>query len=262
MKRSVWTVGLILFLLGGLALAATADPAKAGPPRQVTYATPTALPDGRVLYKVQAGDTCLRIELLTGVKIQELQRLNNLDQNCTLKQGVDLLLAVITPTVTPTFNPGATATPLLPTATPRLGTGEICVVLFADLNGNAVRETTEPPILGGAVSLADRSGVVSLTGTTTDNDAAPLCFKDVPEGEYNLSMAIPDGYNPTTTNNRPLKLIAGNRSLVDFGAQISGRPQTPSAAGGSRSPLLLIVGLVLLLGGAGLGVYFRLTRKN
>ena len=54
MKRTTWLFGLLLFALG--LLFGLARPAQAGPNPQVLYQTPTALPDGRVIYKVQAGD--------------------------------------------------------------------------------------------------------------------------------------------------------------------------------------------------------------
>jgi hypothetical protein len=263
MKR---TSSLIVFLILAVGLLfVLASPAQAGDPGQSAYSTPTALPDGRILYKVQAGDSCLRIELLTKVKVEQLRALNNLDINCSIQPDQELLLMVVTPSVTATANPNFTATPLLPTPTPKKGTGEICAVLFADVNGNAVRDADENPILGGAVSVTDRSGAVSKTGVTTDADT-PLCFKDIPEGEYNISMAVPDGYNPTTTTNYPLTLIAGNRSIVDFGAQISTKPAVNQNNGGSsgqggRSPILLVLGGILILGGIAVGIYFRVIKR-
>jgi hypothetical protein len=259
-SNSLW-IFLFTLLAAGL-LFSLVSPALAGRPAQVTYQTPTANADGRILYKVQPGDSCLRIELLTGVKTEQLRTLNKLDDACTLREGQELLLSVYVPTATATPNPLITNTPLLPTPTPKRGSGEICIILFADINGDAVREDTEAPVLGGAVSITDRAGAVSETGLTTDK-ADPLCFKDLPEGEYNISMAVPAGYNPTTTTNYPLKLLAGNRSIIDFGAQISVRQPPPdqTGEGSSRSPLLLVAGAVLILGGIGLAIYFALLRK-
>ena len=263
MKRNFWVL-FFLLITAGLFLG-LARPTAAAPQLQLAYQTPTALPDGRVIYKVQPGDSCLRIQLLTGVRIEQLRTLNKLDANCTIQPNQELLLAVVTNTATPTPNPKFTATPLLPTPTPKLGMGEICVVLFADVNGDAVRGDTESPILGGAVSVTDRAGTISKTGVTTDSDVS-LCFKDIPEGDYNISMAVPDGYNPTTTTNYPFKMLAGNRSIVDFGAQISTRPPVNPNPPGEvaptpRSPLLLILGGVLILAGIGVAVYFRVIRR-
>jgi LysM repeat protein len=261
MKRTISYLLLFLIMAAGL-LVTLATPTSASPQPQVAYQTPTALPDGRVIYKVQPGDSCLRIELLTGVKVEQLRSLNKLDAGCSIQPNQELLLTVLIVPPTATPNTGMTATPLLPTPSPKVGTGEICVTLFADINGDAVRGDTESPILGGAVSVTDRSGSVSKTGITTNTDT-PLCFTEIPEGDYNISMAVPDGYNPTTTTNYPLKLIAGNRSIVDFGAQISTRPAAnPSpAAQSGRSPLLLVLGGVLILAGIAFAVYFRVIRR-
>ncbi len=263
MKRNLWIFPCLLIAAG--LLLSLVNPTTASPQPQAAYHTPTALPDGRILYKVQPGDSCLRIELLTGIKDEELRTLNKLDPNCSIQPNQDLLIGLAKITATPTPNPQFTATPLLPTPTPKLGTGEICVVLFADVNGDAVRAETEKPILGGAVSVTDRSGNISKTGLTTDSET-PLCFKEIPEGDYNISMAVPDGYNPTTTTNYPLKLLPGNRSIVDFGAQISTRPVTNPASGATeqqpaRSPLLLIVGAILILAGIAIAIYFRVIRR-
>jgi hypothetical protein len=251
---TAWVGLALIFIL--------ASPALANNPQQAVFPSPTAQADGRILYKVPAGYTCLQISLLFKISLDQLRTLNKLDENCTLRENQELLLGVITtvPTVTP--NPAITATPLLPTPTVLPGTGEICIVLFADVNGNAIRDDSEPPILGGAVSVTNPGAGVSQTGITTDTDTS-LCFKDLPEGDYNISMAVPAGYNPTTTTNYPLKLIAGNRSIIDFGAQISMKgpePTQPGSAGG-RSPILLVAGALLILGGIGLGLYFRLLKR-
>lgn len=258
-----WLPILGLFALLFAAVLQGQQGALASPAGQQAYQTPTPLPDGRIIYKVVPGDSCLRIELLTGVKVDVLRTLNKLDPACSIQPDQELILAVVQATATPTLNPGTTATPLLPSGTPRAGTGEICVVLFADLNGNAMREETEGAILGGAVSITERGGSYTQTGITlTGTDR--LCFPAVPEGEYNVSIAVPDGYNPTTTTSYPLKLIAGNRSVIDFGAQASSNPQgspdEPAEVGG-RSPLLLLAGGALILAGLAVAVYFRFIKR-
>jgi hypothetical protein len=268
MKAKISLLVIALTLLSGLSLLAAPVGASNDHP-QVVYATPTALEDGRIFYRVQEGETCLRIELLTSVKVADLIKLNNLDQNCTIIPGTDLLIGIVTPEPSLTPNPDVTATPLLPTPTPVKGTGEVCVVLFADINGNATREETEAAILGGAVSITGVGGVFSNTGLTqtgldADGNENMLCFSDMPEGEYTISLAVPDGYNPTTATTYPFKLIAGNRSIVDFGAQASAI-QPPAENGASsqsgRSPVLAILGGVLVLGGIGLAIYIRLLRR-
>jgi len=254
---------MIPFLLLGAGLF-MAQPAAANSVSQVVYQTPTALPDGRVVYIVQEGDTCLRIQLLTGVTIEQLRTLNRLDQECTILPGKELLLAVITPQPTPTQNPNLTPTPLLPTPTPFSGNGQVCVLLFNDVNGNTMREEGEQPLAGGAVSITERQGKVSRTSTTAAS-ADPVC-EEVPEGDYNISMAIPSGYNATTSLNLPsIKVQAGDLAILEFGAQASSAPQpTPageSAASGSGL-ILAILGGLLILTGIGLGVYILAARRS
>lgn len=258
---------ITFFVLISVILSFIAQPVSADPQPQVVYQTPTAYPDGRVIYVVQANDTCLRIELLTGVKVEQLRTLNKLDQNCTLSVGKEILLAVVTAVPTNTPNPDVTPTPLLPTPTPFAGNGEICVQLYNDINGNAFHEESEPLLPGGAASISDRRGQTSETGLTT-TDPENLFCKEVPEGEYNISMAVPDGYNATneTTVNVPVQ--AGDQVYVDFGAQVSSRvaedqPAATTDSGGSSSNLLLaIVGGLFLLLGVGLGAYVLFMRRG
>lgn len=241
-------------------------PAAAEPQPQVVYQTPTARPDGRVVYIVQEGDSCLRIELLTGTKINTLRELNKLDQNCTIIPGKELLLMVVTPVPTATPNPLVTTTPLLPTPTPIKGNGKICVSLYNDVNGNGVHEDSEPSLAGGAVSITNRQGSVSETLNTTDTGET-LC-KEVPEGEYTISMAIPGGYNATKAMNTVVKVLAGDQAILEFGAQASSQPATnvESAAtteqpAGNNNLLLAIFGGILVAGGIGLGAYVLFTRR-
>ena len=165
MKHGSW---LVLVLISVLVLAgALISPATASPPAQVYYQTPTAGADGRIIYIVKGGDTCLSISLLTGVDINQLRRINNLDEECALREGQQLLLGIYQ-TSTPTPGPTPTEMPVVPTPTPFPGTGTICVYLFNDVNGNALAEETELPIAGGAISVTDKAGTVSLAGTTND----------------------------------------------------------------------------------------------
>jgi hypothetical protein len=258
-KRWIIIIPLLILLI---IISALARPVSAGPQNQVTYQTPTARPDGRVIYIVQPGDTCLRIQLLTnnGTTIEELRTLNKLDEGCTLREGQEILLDVITPVPSPTQNPAITATPPLPTPTPFKGTGNICVLLYNDVNGDAVREDTELPLSGGAVSISNRTGTVSETGITTDS-TDPLC-KEVPEGDYTISMAIPGGYNATTVMNQPMPLKAGNQAILEFGAQVSTQQvAAPAEVETNRQPLLAIFGGLLILFGIGLGIYIAVTRR-
>jgi hypothetical protein len=131
-----------------------------------------------------------------------------------------------------------------------------------DTNGNAVREESEMLLPTGAVSMIDRSGTVNLTGQTQAGET-PLCFNDVAEGEYNISVAVPEGFNPTTNMNYALKLFAGENNIIPFGAQPSGAAgPAPDVGSGGRNPLVALIGGILILGGIGLGVYYVLRMRR
>jgi hypothetical protein len=136
-------------------------------------------------------------------------------------------------------------------------------LLFDDTNGDALRQETELGIEGGAVSLTNLNGSYSQqqnTSAAVDPDTLEpvrTCFVDVPSGEYNVSMAVPDSYNPTMLLTYTLTVKAGDRASVDFGAQSKTLTASEPAdtQTNNRSSLLGIFGFLLLLGGAGLGYY-------
>lgn len=235
---------------------------------QTAYQTPTPNEIGQILYEVQEGDTCTRVFLLTNVSIADIISLNGLDEACTIQPGQKLLLGQLEGQIlTQTAMPTATIPPELitPTATPSAGFAKVCVVLFNDLDGSGMRTEGETYLYGGVVSINDWVGNVSLTGNTVAGDPEtvdPICFENIPEGSYNVTMAIPDGFNATTATNYALEVKAGELATIDFGAQESmAIAEVPQADTVSRSPVLLVVGLVILLGGLGLGYYLWRQRK-
>jgi hypothetical protein len=136
------------------------------------------------------------------------------------------------------------------------------VLLFEDQNGDSLRQETEFGIDGGAISLTNLNGSYSKTENTSSatdpdtGDPVRACFVDVPAGDYNVSVAVPDQYNPTMLLSYKLTVKAGDRASIDFGAQSKALTVSESAdEGANRSSPLGILGLLLLLGGAGLGYY-------
>jgi hypothetical protein len=232
-----------VILLFGMSLPAVAAPS----PQQ--FATNTPLPDGRIMYKIQAGDTsCIRIALLNGISVEQLRQLNtNINADCSnLIVGNLLLIGTGGPaSVSPTPGPSPTTAPPTITPTPFAGTSQICVLLFNDINGDALHQTDEPVINGGAISVTETNGIYSKTlSTATNPDPTAYqgtCFTDVPEGNYNIGVAIPDTYNPTMSLTSALTLKAGDSDFVDFGAQA--RDSTAAQTGnintrGGPSPVL------------------------
>ena len=268
-------VGLVLLvpLLSGNLLDV-----RAAPLAQLTpFPTPTPGADGRILYIVQEQDTLWRISAITGVPLETLRSLNNLGADSIVIPGDVLLIGLAGPLVT-TATPGPSPTPLpaQPTPTQPLGMGNLCVLLFNDLNGDALRQDTEPIMDGGAISVSNFAGNVNETETTRVPDEAQcedeygdptgfVKFPDLREGSYNISVAIPEGYNPTTELNASVKLTGGDETYLSFGAQVNSETSAEPVIipeGPERSPLLALAGGLLLLVGIGIGVYAWLLGRK
>ena len=290
MNKSV----LIWFSLAGIVLLLTilvvAVPTLAAPaPQYTAIASPTPGPDGRIIYIVQEGDTLWRIAAITGISLDELRRLNNLAAEDIIQPGDRLLLGLGGPSdIPPTEGPPPTPTSDLPTPTPMIGTGILCISVFIDVNGDALRQDEELDLDGSAISISNRAGTVSLSQGEAGG-LVPRCYEDIElgfydipgsqaecisivqcaleldQGQYNISVAIPEGYNATTSMDHVQDLEAGFQTFLDFGAQ----PNSETAAetpvipevGEERSPLLAIIGIGLLVVGIGLGVAAFFIRK-
>ncbi len=165
MKKSF----LIWLSLGGIGLLlmvlAMAIPTMAAPEPQYTpIATPTPGPDGRIIYIVEVGDTLWRISAITGISLDELRRLNDLAEDDIIQVGDRLLLGLGGPSEIPsTAGPPPTPTSEVPTVTPSIGTGVLCVSVFLDANGDALRQDDELDLEGSAISISNRSATVSLS---------------------------------------------------------------------------------------------------
>jgi hypothetical protein len=245
-------------------------PAGASPHAQATpFPTPTPGGDGRILYTVLAGDSQWLVAAKFNLDIEQLRLLNNWTVDEILIEGQVILLGLASqqdPTAQPTAQSEAT-----PEGIPESpGSGMICILLFDDLNGDALRQESEFGIVSGAVSVSQRAGEASRSGTTmdeidVDEEPVPTCFEELPIGEYTISVAAPEGYNPTTAQSATLELKAGDETRLNFGAQLGSAAQseilTPEEGG--RSPLMGLLGFVLLLSGTGLGLYtWQLSRRR
>jgi hypothetical protein len=226
------------------------------------------------MYVVKSGDSLWRISAVSGVPMDELRALNNLGTNDVITPGQELLLGLGGPVgPAPTFGPSPTATSELPTPTPGTGTGRLCVLLFEDMDGDSIRQEEEPSLPGGAISINNRSGEISLTADTPSGGISEnifpepeelgfVCFDSLEKGEYNITVASPDGYNATTRLNYVISLNPGEEVLVDFGAQPNSEvlAAASSPVGSQRSPILGLIGGLLVLVGIGLGVYLLVFR--
>jgi hypothetical protein len=251
----------------------------AAPLAQLTvFPTPTPGPDGKIIYIVQPNDTLWRISAITNVKIETIRELNNLGVNDTIMPGDKLLIGYAGPSG-PTAVPGSIPTQAIqtPTPSPSPGWGILCVLLYNDLNGDSMRQESEPSIPGGEISVSNRLGSVSLTGETPSGGVATTiqnptpkqrgytCFDQLLQGEYLISVAAPEGYNRTTELNQTLRLEAGQTTEIAFGAQANSELEAQTATfpeAPRKSPMIGILGGLLFIAGIGLGVYATLLRRG
>lgn len=255
---------LLPFILLAALISLPSWPVQAyGQPQGAQYATPTPLPDGRIVYIVQPGDTCVRISLLSGLSVEQIIVLNRLDDTCSLQEGQQLLLGVgasVNASPTPIYAISPTPSAATPTAID--GTAEICVLVFNDENGDTLHQETEPSIIGAVIGITNAEKQFTAT-KTIDLVPAPdefqgVCFEDVPEGHYAISAAIPDDYNATMPLNYELDAQAGDRIAIGFGAQARQNTyQEPASE--SRSPIFGLLGSLLLISG---GVLLWYARQN
>jgi hypothetical protein len=216
------------------------------------YPTPTAQPSGRIVYIAVEGDSAWRIAAIfgfTGEAYEELKSLNNWGDNPTIRPGDEVILgfvSVFEPTPTP--GPSPTPAPILPTPSPEPGWGEICILLYNDENGDSMRQVTEASIPGGAFSISSRTGSFSTTADTLPGYEYQ-CFDNLLEGEYSITVAAPEGFNPTTRMTYTITVKAGEKHYIDFGAQINSEKaaEMPAPQGTGQSPILGIVGGAFLL---------------
>jgi LysM repeat protein len=269
--RLVFLSGLpVIVLILGFVLPAGASP-NAAPLAQMTeFPTPTPGPDGRIIYIVQQGDSLWRIAAVAGISVQELAVLNDIDTDTVLSPGSRLVLGVGGPpqATEATLEPGEpTVEGTQATATPISGTGEICVLLFEDSNGNGRLDDGETPIEGGQISVTSLSGTVVGEQTTVidpeDEDLVGYCFTDVDNGEYNVSAALPEDYNATTVRSLPVRLSPGEIAYLQFGAQSSTALIRLNEGSGGGSTILGALGVVFLLLAGVLGYFaYRSTRRK
>lgn len=264
MRSWIWVVLLAVVWV----LVLLREPIAAGAQVPTPFPTPTPLPDGRIVYIVQPGDTPWRIAAIAGITVEELYALNNLDEGDILRPGEAIILGYALPGFpTPTPGPTPTPSPILPTPTKVPGYGTVCVLLFDDRNGNGMfDEDLEILLAGGTISLRDRRGQITQTGITSTDMDNPTCFEDIPAGVYQVSMGIPQGFNPTTQTDQRIQVLPGNTVYVSFGAQPSAETgirlmEEENDEGWGLPAWLGLVGFgMLLAGGVLLWVAVRLRR--
>jgi LysM repeat protein len=260
-SRLLWCVPIMIFLAAFM-VPLVYQPVESVSFAQGTFPTPTPDADGNIIYVVQAGDSPWTIAAVAGISIEELYALNGMRQDDFITPGMELLLGnAPLPTETPLPEAQLTETAMAIPPTPVFGVGDICVQIFEDVNGNGRLDDNESALSEGRISVISVGG--TLVGEhTTDANPDGHCFENVDFGDYNVSAAIPENYNATTTMNLAVTLQPGDTNYIQFGAQASGVIDLPDNVSVSQRSLVLgILGVVMLLAAGGIGFYaYRFSR--
>ena len=152
----------------------------------------------------------------------------------------------------------------------------VCLFMYEDTNQNRVRESIDPPLAGGTISLVHNGETLEAI-VTAGSDA--YCIEDLEAGDYTAVATAPSGYGLTTPDQLRLRLQAGTVLNVNFGAaagveavppppsdiEIDDLTETQAAADADdTSELLQNIGLVVfalagvtLVGGLGVSLLLR-----
>ncbi|MCB9006236.1 MAG: LysM peptidoglycan-binding domain-containing protein [Ardenticatenaceae bacterium] len=191
---------------------------------------PTATPDaeGVIYVIVQPNDSLWGIAGRAGIGLTELLDLNNLTEDALIQPGDRLIVAIVEPPASPTPEasptPAATREPPTPTVTPPPGpVTAVCLVAFADENGNGEREPAEPLQAGVAFTIFTSEAVVA--NYVTDGISEPYCLTELEPGDYQITRSVGRAETLTNSGNRTVILAAGDQVMLGFGGLVGSTPQ-------------------------------------
>ncbi|MBI3359960.1 MAG: LysM peptidoglycan-binding domain-containing protein [Chloroflexi bacterium] len=228
-------------------------------PRKII--TPTPGSDGSIIYVVQPGDTLLAIAIAAGTTVEALRDLNHL-ANTNIFAGQRLILGAAggpAPTTAAMTAPASeaptssasvapTASPIAD-ASPGAQTGKVCVIMYADANGDGVKGSSESLLAEGTFRVLASTNGALVGEYKTDGISEPHCFEGLAPGAYQVEAASPPGYSLTTTAKTGAYVLAQTAVGLEFGARAGVSP-------------LVIAGIVVLLIAAGAAGYFFVTRRR
>ncbi len=246
------------------------------PPPQSVRATPDA--NGRIVHTVGVGDTLSYIAWLYGVPMDQIRQLNNLQGDIVVLGTKLVIQEGYTPTPAPTVEPTVSPTPEATEVAEQppegggaeqpveSGVGSICVMSYADTNGNGIREADEGRLAG--VTFMVNNGTEMVGTYTTDGVSEPYCFSNLPVGTYIISWT---GENLTATNDQTwsVELTAGSILTREFGIKpiggVEAAPEARPQGGGLPTWAVALIGaagVVIFLGGLGVVAYLLLLRRT
>ncbi|RMG95761.1 MAG: LysM peptidoglycan-binding domain-containing protein [Chloroflexi bacterium] len=186
----------------------------------VSQPLPTATPDtnGLIYYEVQPGDSLWSIAARHQLSLSELLALNNLTADAIIQPGDKLIVGQGTPAPTPTqpTMPTPTLPPPTPSATPLPSPStKLCLLAFADENGNGTRDANEP--LEPAVTITIYNETAVVANYITDGISEPYCLTSLPAGTYRISRSLHPDEVATTPNNLSVSLFTGQTVTLQLG---------------------------------------------
>ncbi len=107
--------------------------------------------------------------------------------------------------------------------------GTIGDTVFSDTNGNGVQDPGEPGVVGATVTLrqdTNNDGIYETVGATQISGAnGAYSFGNLPPGQYQVVLTVPNGQNPTTPTSIAVPLISGQSvDTADFGVRATPAP--------------------------------------
>jgi len=99
-------------------------------------------------------------------------------------------------------------------------TGTISGTVFSDVNGDGIKQPSEPGLGTVTVTLKDSGGTVLHTAVT--NSSGGYSFTDQEAGAYVVTATTPTGFIATTATSQSVSLAAGGAGVANFGFQQQG----------------------------------------
>ena len=151
--------------------------------------TSTPDPEGNIFYIVQPNDSLWSIAARSGISLQELLDLNDIQVNSVVNPGDQLLIGHVDPPVTPTLDiPTATLPPPRPTETPIPLRTAICMTAFDDKDRDGALDAGETLLAGVAFTVFNDQLVVA--NYITDGVSEPYCLEALEAGTYHVTRSI------------------------------------------------------------------------
>lgn len=201
---------------------------------------PTATPDadGFIYAIVQPNDSLWAIAARSGISLTALLDLNNLTESALIQPGDRLIVAIVAPPATATLEATPTTAVTRPPPTPSNTPPPppltvICLVAFADENGNGEREPNEPLQAGVAFTVFTSEGVVA--NYVTDGVGEPYCLTELTPGNYQITRSVGRTETLTNSGNRTVFLDSGDQVMLGFGSVVGMTP-VPTAVDTAVSP--------------------------